>query len=103
MRNLILIALGCMVPTLACAQEWKPAVEKWRSCADAAAARYTKSTESAPVVARLATLACSDEKKAVLQAITQTDGASFADQYVESVEHYYIDVLSVRVLEARLR
>lgn len=103
MRKLFLIAVGCMVPSVACAQEWKPTIEKWRACADAAAARYSKSTESAPVVARLAALACADEKKEALQAVTKTDGANFAEQYIESAEHYYIDVLSVRVIEMRLR
>lgn len=103
MRKLFLIAVGCMVPSVACAQEWKPTIEKWRACADAAAARYSKSTESAPVVARLAALACADEKKEALQAVTKIDGANFAEQYIGSAEHYYIDVLSVRVIEMRLR
>ena len=103
MRKLFLIAVGCIAPSVASAQEWRPAIEKWRSCADAAAERYAKSTESAPVVARLAALSCSDARKEALQAVTQREGASFAEQYVDSAERYYIDVLSVRVIEMRLR
>lgn len=103
MRKLFLIAIGCIIPTLACAQDWRASVEKWRSCADAAAARYSKSTESAPVVAKLAAWACKDEKKETLQAIAQRDGTSFAEQYVETAEHHYLEVLSVKVIEMRLR
>jgi hypothetical protein len=103
MRKLFLIVFGCIVPAVAYSQEWRPAVEKWRSCADAAAVRYAKSTESAPVVARLATLACSNEKKEASQAVSQREGASFAEQFIDSSERWYIDVLSVRVIEMRLR
>ena len=103
MRKLVLVAVGCILPTLASAQEWRPTVEKWRACADAAAERYSKSTESAPVAARLAALACNDEKKEALKAVSQREGASFADQYIESAERYYVDVLSVRIIEMRLR
>jgi hypothetical protein len=103
MRKLFLIAVGCVVSTVACAQEWKPAIVKWRSCADAAAERYSKSTESAPVAARLAALACIDEKKEALQAVTQRDGAGFAADYIDAAEHHYIDRLSVWVIETRLR
>lgn len=103
MRKQLLIAVGCVVSTVACAQEWRPAVDKWRSCADAAAARYSKSTESAPVVAQLAALACTDEKKAVREAMTQREGANFAIEYIEAAERHYIGVLSVKVIEMRLR
>ena len=54
MRKHCLVAVVCLISSIACAQEWKPALDKWRACADAAAVRYAKSTESAPVVARLA-------------------------------------------------
>ena len=84
-------------------RSWRPAIDKWRSCADAAAVRYSKSTESAPVVARLAALSCNDEKKEALQAVSQREGASFAEQFIDSAERYYVDVLSVRVIEMRLR
>ena len=103
MRKLFLIAVVCIVPTVACAQEWKPAMEKWRSCADAAAERYSKSTESAPVVARLAALSCVTEKKQVWDAMSRSDSAKFADDYVETVERHYIDVLSVKIIEMRLK
>ena len=103
MRKLFLIAFGFLVPAVASAQEWRPTVDKWKACADAAATRYAKSTESAPVAARLAALACGDQKKEALQAVTKTDGASFADQYIDSAERYYIDVMSVRIIETRLR
>jgi hypothetical protein len=63
MRKQLLIAVGCVVSTVACAQEWRPAVDKWRSCADAAAARYSKSTESAPVVAQLAAVSLHRREK----------------------------------------
>ena len=43
-----------MLATGAVAQESKSLIAKWRACADAAAARYAQSTESAPVAARLA-------------------------------------------------
>jgi hypothetical protein len=102
MRKQLLFAVGCMISTGAFAQEWKQAVEKWRTCADAAAARYSKSTESAPVVARLAALACSSEKKQAAQAVSQVEGVAFADQFIEAAERHYVDRLSVNVIEMRL-
>jgi hypothetical protein len=98
-----LIAVGCIISTVASAQEWKPTVDKWRSCADAAAVRYSKSTESAPVAARLAALSCAAEKKQVWQAVSQQDSPGFADDYVETSERRYIDVLSVNIIEMRLK
>jgi hypothetical protein len=74
-----------------------------RCCADAAAVRYSKSTESAPVVARLTTLFCSDEKKESRQAVSQQEGASFADEYIDSAEQHYTNLLSVKIVEMRLR
>ena len=103
MRKQFLVAVGCLISNIAAAQEWRPAAEKWRDCADAAAARYAKSTESAPVVARLATLSCVDERKATLEAVKQVERASFAEDYLETLERRYIDVLSVKVIEMRLR
>ena len=67
MRKQFLIAIGFVISTAASAQEWRPSIEKWRSSADAAAARYSKSTETAQQVARLAALACSAEKKQAIQ------------------------------------
>jgi hypothetical protein len=103
MRKQLLIALASMISTAAAAQDWKPAVDKWRACGDAAAARYAKSTESAPVVAHLAALACKEEKKQASQAISQVEGSSFADQFIEAAERHYVDRLSVNVMEMRLQ
>ncbi len=103
MRKQLLIIVGCIVSTVASAQEWKSAVDKWRSCADAAAARYSKSAESAPVAARLAAMACDAEKKKTWQAVSQQDGANFADDYVDTMERRYIDRLSISIIEMRLR
>lgn len=83
MRKQFLIAVACTISTVASAQDVKSAVDKWQACADAAAARYSKSPESAPVVARLAALACTAEKKEALQAVSQRDGSSFAYEYIE--------------------
>ena len=50
LRN-ILIAIACVISTIAFAQErgkGNPALEKWRACADAAAKRYSKSAEALP-------------------------------------------------------
>ena len=102
MRKQFLIAVGFAISSAASAQEWKPAIEKWRSCADAAAARYSKSSESAQEVARLVALACSAEKKQAGQAVSQVEGVAFADQYIEAAERYYVDRLSVNVIEMRL-
>jgi hypothetical protein len=103
MHRQIVVAVGVAISTVASAQEWKPTIEKWRSCADAAAARYSKSSETAQEVARLAALACNAEKKQANQAVSQVEGAGFADQYIEAAERHYIDRLSVNVIEMRLR
>ena len=102
MRELSIVLLGCMLATGAVAQESKSLIAKWRACADAAAARYAKSTESAPVVARLAALSCIAEKRRAAQAIAKEDGDHFADEYVETVERRYIDRLSIDVMEMRV-
>ncbi len=102
MRKQALIVAMCAISPVASAQEWKGAVDKWRVCADAAAARCSKSAESAPVVARLAALACETEKNDAHAQVAKSDGASFADQYIESAERYYVDRLSVKVIEMRL-
>jgi len=103
MRKHLLVAVGCIISTVASAQEWRAAADKWRSCADAAAVRYSKSAESAPVVARLAALACADDKKKTWEMVSKTDGKSVADDYVDAMERRYIDRLSVDVIEMRLR
>jgi hypothetical protein len=103
MRKQLLIAVGCTISTVAWAQEWRPAVEKWKSCADVTAVRYSKSTESAPVVARLAAQSCVAEKREALAAVSQKEGARFADDYIDTAERYYIDRLAVDVMEMRLR
>src|SRR5712675_1382870 len=102
MRKQFLVAVGFVISTAASAQEWKPSIEKWRACADAAAARYSKSTESAAAVARLAALACHEEKKRASQAVVQAEGSAFGEQYIEAAERYYVDQLSVNVMEMRL-
>jgi hypothetical protein len=102
MRKQFLIVVGFVISTAASAQEWKPAIEKWRSCADAAAGRYSKSSESAQEVARLAALACSAEKKQATQAVSQVEGVAFADQFIEAAERHYVGRLSVNVIEMRL-
>ena len=87
MRKNILVAIGCMISTVTFAQEKtkeSPALEKWRACADAAAKRFSKITESAPVVARYAIMSCHDEKKAASQALTQEQGPRFADEFIEA-------------------
>jgi hypothetical protein len=103
MRKQFIIAVGVVISTATSAQEWKPAIEKWRSCADATAARYSKSGESAQEVAHLAAIACNAEKKQAAQAVSQVEGAAFADQYIEAAERHYIGRLSVNVIEMRLR
>jgi hypothetical protein len=65
--------------------------------------RYSKSAESAPVVARLAALACVAERKQACELVSQKDRANVADDYVEAMERRYIDRLSVNVIEMRLR
>lgn len=103
MRKYLLAAVGCIFTTVASAQELRAAADKWRSCADGAAVRYSKSTESAAAVARLAALACAAEKKKVWELLSHSDGANVADDYVEAMERRYIEVLSVNVIEMRLR
>jgi hypothetical protein len=103
MRELSLVLLGCVLATDAVAQDSKSEIAKWRACADAAAARYAQSTESAPVVARLAALSCVAEKRKAVQAVAKEDGDRFADEWVETIERRYIDHLSVDVMEMRLR
>lgn len=103
MRKRFLVTVGLVISTAAFAQEWKPAIEKWRGCADAAASRYSKSSESAQDVARLAALACRTEKKEATLAVSQVEGIAFADQFIEAAERHYIDRLSINVIEMRLR
>ncbi len=105
MRRNTLIVIGCLISTVAFTQEKGkiPALEKWRACADAAAIRYSKSAESAPVVARYAIMSCRDEKKAASQALIQEQGARFAEEYIETVERRYTDLLAIDVIEMRLK
>jgi hypothetical protein len=42
MRKQFLVAVGCIVATVASAQEWRAAADQWRSCADAAVVRYSE-------------------------------------------------------------
>jgi hypothetical protein len=55
------------------------------------------------VVSRLAILSCRSEKQAAWQALPQENGAHFADNYVETAERRYTDLLAIDVIEMRLR
>ena len=55
------------------------------------------------MVARLAALSCNAEKQQALDALTRSEGARFAGEYIETAEHHYVDILSVKVIEMRLR
>jgi hypothetical protein len=104
MYRLMLAAVVCVVSFAATAEEEsKSALKKWRACADATATRYAKSNETAQVVSRLAILSCRAEKQAAWEALSQESGAHFADDYVETVERRYTDLLAINVLEMRLR
>jgi hypothetical protein len=54
-----------------------PILQKWR--AGAGAERYAKSTESAPVAARLAFLSRVAEKNETLEAVKRAESASFTE------------------------
>lgn len=105
MYKLMLATLVCIVSFGAMAEDEqsKTAIKKWRACADATATRYAKSTESALVISRLAILSCRAEKQAAWQALSQENGAHFADDWVETVERRYTDLLAIDVIEMRLR
>ncbi|WP_441228219.1 hypothetical protein AB7813_14705 [Tardiphaga sp. 20_F10_N6_6] len=104
MYKFMLAAIVCLVSFAATAEEEsKIAVKKWRTCADAAATRYAKTTEPALVVSRLAILSCRDEKQAAWQALSQESGAHFADDWVETMERRYTDLLAIQVIEMRLK
>ncbi|KAB0266940.1 hypothetical protein [Microvirga brassicacearum] len=106
MRKIILIGIGCLITTIAFAQEkgkGNLALEKWRACADAAAKRFSKSAESAPVVARYAIMSCHDEKKEASQALIQEQGSRFAEEFVEAAERRYTDLLAIDVIEMRIK
>jgi hypothetical protein len=104
MYKLILVAVVSIISTAAPAQEEsKVALKKWRACADATAARYAKSTEAAQVVSRYAIMSCRAEKQAAWQALSQESGAHFADEFIESAERRYIDLLAIDVIEMRLK
>jgi hypothetical protein len=104
MYRLMLTAAVCVVSFAAAAEEEsKLAIKKWRACADATAARYAKGTESAQVISHLAILSCRAEKQAAWQAMSQESGAHFADDYVETMERRYTDLLAIEVIEMRLK
>ena len=104
MYRLILAAVVGISSSAATAQEKsKLALRKWRVCADAAAMRYAKTQESAQVVSRYAIMSCRAEKQAAWQALSQESGAHFADDYVETLERRYTDLLAIDVIEMRLR
>ena len=104
MHRLILAAVVCLISSVATAQEdSKAALKKWRACADTTAARFAKSTEAAQVVSRLAILSCRAEKQAAWQAMSKENGDHFADDYVETLERRYTDLLAIDVIEMRLK
>jgi hypothetical protein len=104
MYSLVLAAVVCIVSSAATAQEEsKLALKNWRACADAAATRFAKSAESAPIVSRYAIMSCRAEKQAAWQALSQESGAHFADDFVETAEKRYTDLLAIDVIEMRLR
>jgi hypothetical protein len=104
MYRITLAAVVCIACSAAAAQEdSKSALKKWRACADAAAVRYAKSTESAQVVSRYAIMSCRAEKQTAWQALSQESGAHFADDYVETAERGYADLLAIDVIEMRLK
>ena len=100
-----LIVIGCLISTVAFTQEKgkDPVLEKWQACADAAAIRYSKSAESAPVVARYAIMSCHDEKKAASEALIKERGPRFAEEFIETIERRYTDLLAIDVIEMRLK
>lgn len=104
-KPLLLVALGCMISTVTFAQDdLNSAMIKWRSCVDNTAARYSKSTESAVVVARLAAFSCKADRDSVWKKKTEEGGtASSAEQYVELAERLYLDKVAVDVIEMRIR
>jgi hypothetical protein len=104
MYRLMLAAVVCIASSAATAQEdSKSALKKWRACADAAATRYAKSTESAPVISRYAIMSCRAERQAAWQALSQENGAHFADEFVETAEKRYTDLLAIEIIEMRLK
>ena len=105
MYRFMLAAVVCIFSFAAASaeEESKIAIKKWRACADATAMRYAKTTEPAQVVSRLAILSCRAEKQAAWQALSQENGAHFADDWVETVERRYTDLLAIEVIEMRLR
>jgi hypothetical protein len=104
MYRLLLAAVLCTFSFAATAEEEsKLAIKKWRACADATATRYAKTTEPAQVVSRLAILSCRAEKQAAWQALSQESGPHFADDWVETMESRYTDLLAIQVIEMRLK
>lgn len=104
MYRLMLAAAVCFVSFAATAEEdSKTAIKKWRACADATATRFAKTNEAAHVVSRLAILSCRAEKQAAWQAMSQESGPHFADDYVETMERRYTDLLAIDVIEMRLK
>jgi hypothetical protein len=103
-KQLLLIALGCMMSTVALAEDdLNSAMIKWKSCVDKTAVRYSKSTESAAEVARLAAFSCKADKDLVWKEVKKTGSTdSSADQYVETAERVYLNKVAVDVLELRI-
>ena len=49
------------------------------------------------------TLSYVAERKASLEAVKQSESATFTEDYIDTLERRYIDTLSVKVMEMRLR
>ena len=104
MYRFMLAAIVCFVSFAATAEEdSKIATNTWRACAAATATRSAKTPEPALVVSRLAILSCRAEKQAAWQALSQESGAHFADDWVETMERRYTDLLAIQVIEMRLK
>jgi hypothetical protein len=48
-------------------------------------------------------MSCRAEKQAAWQALSQEGGGHFADDFVETVEKRYTDLLAIDVIEMRLK
>ena len=48
-------------------------------------------------------MSCRAEKQAAWEALSKESGAHLADDYVETLERRYTDLLAIDVIEMRLR
>ena len=104
MRKQLLIALASMISTAAAAQDWKPAVDKWRACGDGRGARlFEKHARVRPWShASRHWLATRRKEASLASHFAGRRLSGFADQFIEAAERHYVDRLSVNVMEMRL-